>query len=128
MNLKDQVSSIELSKRLKELGVKQKSIFYWVRVGLNVVTCEENWKVEGLIHNLEVMPPNYISAFTVAELGNILPRIILYKGVSGFLQIYKSVDDDWICDYSSYLGKSLFKSSLNESESNARAEMLIYLL
>ena len=29
MKLEDQVCSLELAKKLKELGVKQDSLFYW---------------------------------------------------------------------------------------------------
>ena len=29
MKLEDQVVSLELAKKLKELGVKQESLFYW---------------------------------------------------------------------------------------------------
>jgi len=29
MKLEDQVCSLELAKRLKELGVEQESLFYW---------------------------------------------------------------------------------------------------
>ena len=30
MNIEEQVCSLELSKRLKELGGKQESLFYWI--------------------------------------------------------------------------------------------------
>ncbi len=70
MELEDQVCSLELSKRLKELGVKQKSLFYWsenAAYGWQIVNnkypkedLEENGMTDG------------ISAFSVAELGEMI--------------------------------------------------------
>ena len=71
MKIEDQVCSLELAKKLKKLGVKQESLFYWVK----------HWKgrYEGHVNELfygkdeddNVNP--HISAFTVAELGEMLP-------------------------------------------------------
>jgi hypothetical protein len=68
MTLEEQVTSLELSKRLHALGATQKSVFYWV----------EN--KQGDAHPLIVGPnavdipdANFYSAFTVAELGALMP-------------------------------------------------------
>ena len=63
MKLKDQVCSLELAKRLKELGVKQESEFIWA---LN----------EGGNYSLVFNDgsEDYVSAFNVAELGELLKK------------------------------------------------------
>lgn len=63
MKLSDQVCSLDLAKRLKELGVKQDSLFYWFECPV---------KNEWIIGNPNRDWENY-SAFTVAELGKLLP-------------------------------------------------------
>ena len=79
MNLDKQVTSLDLSRRLKELGVKQESYFYWLevvddfnvspklvtykpknRIGEYKTTKEGKWEEKGY------------SAYTVAELGEII--------------------------------------------------------
>lgn len=64
MKLEEQVTSLELSKRLKELGVKQESFFNW-----------NNGKLESdhVMKNYNGYE-NCIAAFTVAELGELLPQ------------------------------------------------------
>jgi hypothetical protein len=66
MRLSDQVCSLELAKRLKELGVKQKSMFCWFSVG-NGSSYELDYNTYDYLYTEE-----YISAFTVAELINVL--------------------------------------------------------
>lgn len=72
MQLQEQVCSLELSKRLKELGVKQESLFVW-----REVSYEKKYRVS-LIDSYddsmyEVEGWNIIcSSFTVAELGEML--------------------------------------------------------
>lgn len=89
MKLEHQVVSLELSKRLKELGVKQESLFVW-RI------CEPNrydlvgrdWHIayweNGRSHNNKE-----VSAFTVAELGEMLE----YATISGFEIAYSEAMD-----------------------------------
>jgi hypothetical protein len=108
MKLEDQVCSMELSKRLKELGVKQESYFIWAK--------------ESLIPRLSLMPldenqllePYICSAFTVAELGEISFVMV---------QSYKSFKDHWECVYD-----PLEIGFVAKTEADARAKMLIYLL
>ena len=75
MKLKDQVCSLESAKKLKRLGVKQDSMWYWVRLkrGEYVVT-------EVIIDkagNTGLSPKEKLiaSAFTVAELINMLQSV-----------------------------------------------------
>jgi hypothetical protein len=73
----NQVSSLELATRLKEFGVKQESLFYWILLG------NERWEIGlktkidySLISGQQLAlyhAENNISAFTIAELGEMLP-------------------------------------------------------
>lgn len=66
MKLEQQVCSLELSKRLKKLGVKQESIFHWVEV-MNVDFMENTGSHFELRQNYGVGRDSF-AAFTVAEL------------------------------------------------------------
>lgn len=74
MTLSDQVCSLRLAKRLKELGVKQESLFYYQ---MSYGGGQESAR---LTLGRDPDPFNTdeynISAFTVAELGEILPETI----------------------------------------------------
>lgn len=101
MTLEQQVCSLKLAKRLKELGVKQESIFYWNDKGQ--MMADFNWSdVEN--EDWETMKLDWYSAFTVAELGELLrPKV---NGQFDFC-----VDFEHLC----WL----------ENEADGRAEMLI---
>lgn len=143
MELKKQVCSLELAKKLKELGVPQKSFFKWGNLYNN----------RNLVWDLYV-PPEFnkiphpdlwihgISAFTVAELGELLPaRVIQVTKINnkediGHLYYMKWDDDDSDCDgtnpdtcikrkWQGEIGRQIFKDI---SEAECRAKMLIYLL
>ncbi|MCK5018627.1 MAG: hypothetical protein KAS32_16320 [Candidatus Peribacteraceae bacterium] len=76
MELQQQVCSLEISKRLKELGVNQESLWYWKK-GNFVSDGKVKMDTYGLICPAKVIRDNLgkelISAFTVAELGELLP-------------------------------------------------------
>lgn len=103
MKLESQVCSLELAKRLKELGVDQESLWYWNEYSdLNCV----------LVSPADKLGENF-AAFTVAELGEMLKgqefdvifgkeKVIL---VRGHLEEYSA-----------------------ETEADARAKMLINLI
>lgn len=73
--LEKQVSTLESSKILKELGVPQSSLFYWADVSNVKGNPGHKWVIlNGNCDKLE----NY-SAFTVGELGIFLPALWLNK-------------------------------------------------
>lgn len=76
MKLEDQVCSLEFAKKLKELGVKQESLWYWVEKSELI-----NGKaVYSWVFSLDQRPIDFaitepgLSAFTVAELLNMLRK------------------------------------------------------
>ena len=119
MELSQQVISLEYAKRLKELNVKQESLFYW---------CEYNSIVTNL-HYCYERPDvkNEYSAFTTSELGEMLPRLVMKDDVGYFLEIYIDCDGNWCVVYKGFLDSKL-THEYSQSEANCRAMMLIYLI
>lgn len=64
MDIQNQLSSLELSKQLEKLGVKQDSIFIW---GIGGDKCEKEWTIL-FTDDDSWSAKEYYSAFTVAEL------------------------------------------------------------
>lgn len=154
MKLENQCVSLRIAKRLKELGVPQDSLFSWrakntykkdykdfdkmwfadVEFGRNMTDTETNYKVA--------------SAFTVAELGEMLPTVIesmnpnTNKKSFYYLHFWifgkkEGVYLEYSCGHC-HSGK--FKNWNNQdvqhcrcfveasTEADARAKMLIYLI
>lgn len=109
MKLENQVVSLELAKKLKELGVKQDSLLCWSKIN-EMVWLSDDFK-NSRYYSLEA----FISAFTVAELGEILKR----NGCKSFQSF--DVDGMWCCWHRS-------TNFIADTEADARAKMLIYLL
>jgi hypothetical protein len=81
MKLEDQVVSLELAKRLKELGVKQESLFTWYE-------WYENEMILFHDRSPEISGQNPYSAFTIAELVEILPKNIPFTLVKNNQNYY----------------------------------------
>lgn len=114
MKLEQQVCSLHLSKKLRELGVKQESLFCWAEDQLG----DEKTEIQ-YVHNIlmdEVYAWKFFSAFTVAELGEILPEVS--SGTQ--LETWK-FKNQWTC------GNERHRESA-DTEADARAKMLCYLL
>lgn len=132
MQLEQEVCSLELAKRLKELGVKQESYFFYRHNEKgNYELCED----EGEFCHHKIIPEEHgISAFTVAELGELLPWYIesgFLKHPKKWLKIEKwgNVDGstEWNVNYyNEFIGDIIAK--IDSTEADARAKMLIYLL
>ena len=101
MKLSEQVCALEQAKKLYALGVERRSLFY---------------HFNGRIEN-EAFGSEYYCAFTVAELGEMLPDICHTM----------KANNSWACFYRDTI-KNKYKIELGPTEAEARAAMLIYLL
>jgi hypothetical protein len=107
MNLEQQVCSLELAKRLKELGVKQESLFAWSKPLRSMPAFID------YVNNLELRRGD-CSAFTVAELGELITD---QNDIAG-LPYYH--DWEWKCAPGYHIAEI--------TEADARAAMLVYLI
>ena len=115
MKLEEQVCSLDIAKRLKELGVKQES-YLW-------------WDINGeLTHFGDGENSDYAveRAYSVAELGEMLPEQYFS------FKCHTEVEGDgiWSCagarmpEFEFYEGQWVTA----DTEANARAKMLIHLI
>ena len=119
MKLEDQVCSLELAKKLKELGVKQESLWVWLPYLEGDDTTR--WEIERSRHGLYAP----VSAFTVAELGEMLPEYVMRGGMrhtirqqrAGSMRFVSYEHDQFNCMIQN-----------GNTEADARAKMLIYLI
>jgi len=121
MELQQQVTNLELSKRMKELGFKQESYFIWYLRNEDTkkyILCSRDIFQEG------------ISAYTVAELGEMLPHEVRIDDETywhGMRTEKWEVGDGfvWRVIYENHK-KEIFEQEA-DTEADARAKMLIYL-
>lgn len=133
MTLEQQVTSLELSKKLKELGVKQESIWYWYH------NHHPKWQLRLQTDELGMdwEDNQIVSTFTVAELGEALPREIKKDSIVRHLRFQKTYSPSstrkgyvWTVSYEFGEEDDIDEWWIFEDywEANARAKMLIYLL
>lgn len=142
MNLGKQVCSLELAKELKELGVKQESLFYWRKQYSYIEDFEKdvsygefgdywieflpkpryetsnvksNWK------DLQHLNETEYSAFTVAELGEMLPPFAKGELLSP-IPFRTLGETSWRVDLDDE------GAIITDTEADCRAKMLIYLI
>ena len=116
MKLEYQCVSLPLAKRLRELGVKQSSLFYWR--DYNSDAGSELIFAPNVFHEKAFTVYDYYSAFTVAELGVLLPESWQYNMIR--FDRKEGAFEGEIMDDKYYQIDSL--------ETDCRAKMLIYLL
>lgn len=112
MKLEDQVCSLELAKKLKKFGVKQESLFYWIKYEGYDAYLQSSKEPRSSVwcEGTEV-----VSAFTVAELGEMYPK-------SSYAPSYPQNNGKWAV---SWFDDARFEEV---TEADTRAKMLIYLL
>jgi hypothetical protein len=147
MKLEDQVCSLKSAKRLKELGVAQKSYFWWTtHVDDRVVPRDDDLCTS--VHDCGESPCNgqypeelskeddedIFSAFTMAELFDKLPTFVDTGGHQSFLWIRKSGDaqprNQLVIGYSNVHVEVQYVPGFDRSKNVAEplAKMLIYLI
>lgn len=120
-----QTTTLKTSRRLEELGVPQESLFYWQKF-------IDGWRLEYLPMR---WTPKFCSAYTVAELGEMLPDSVwkngefpLNKSRSQYFLTTQHVGKFWEVGYT-HEEKTLDDTTFEaENEAEARGLMLIYLL
>jgi len=127
MNLENQVCSLEPSKRLRELGVPQESLFYWGNYGNQTVIFSKaewgeyigKWE-KSSISNAKEIASGLVSAFTVAELGEMLPDFVDgYK----WIEIGR-YDNQWVIQYQKKDNELMPIRKEAETEADAAAASL----
>jgi hypothetical protein len=152
MQLEKQVVSLELARKLKELGIKQESLFWWI----------ESSGVSSVVHPLYMNALYYVNAqifeicgiknirdykahstiyaaFTATELGEMLPKAFktdkenFYKtnytlqyNLFGQPEYFHLGSPQTDTEDSNITIRAL--GSAEDSEPDARAKMLIYLI
>lgn len=121
MDIEDQLTSLKLSKKLFELGIKQDGLFYWCKPGPN----SEYILNRCLFLDREFCQTGrHISAFTVAELGEMLPiKIKKYSLV--IVKINIKDTEVWETGYEHNIYVPRF---IEHKLSDSLARLLIYLL
>lgn len=117
------VTSLELSKKLKEAGVEQRSEFYWYDV-TNEDIDEENWEVISK-YELGGMEGFAYSAFLASELAEMLPKHCPKHGTP--MQICRSFSDGWFVGYGNHMDGTGCHVEDGKTLSDALGEMVLYL-
>ena len=117
MKLEQQVVSLEIAKRLKELGVEQESYLLWAMTEFG------NWLV--MNHHQAENYKQRFPAYTVAELGEMLP-----DKFDGYMFGYNpSIKKWWVQPpYENPEDKENDIIINADTEADARGKMLIYLI
>lgn len=138
MKLENQVCSLALARKLKKLGVKQEGLYYYSIIGC--LHCKSPYTLPQLLTREN---NKNCSAFTVAELGRMLPKYLMGMWIKDwYMDSYKTKHNkdkhtvlELTC-HKDYIGYNAVNEwcptkiqVFNEkTEANARAKMLIYLL
>jgi len=145
-----QVCGLELAKLLKELGVKQESLFYHVfnKAEWHKESIEESRRkypedtFDDPVDRWEIWPADadpfsldteFYAAFTVAEFGELLPDGVKISCTSPYehevIYTMKQYKDNKIYHvYLHHTSYCYYCSHEDTLEANARAKMLIYLI
>jgi len=153
MNIEDILTSLELSKRLEEIGFNKDSLFYWVNGSITYdydgcaeINDDGQWNIwkeftkpDKSDYTLKSEPVEdienkIINAYTASELGEILPKNFYYEKERYTIQYGwdgARTDPVWKIRLEHWLengGRKDIEIFTDKSEANLRAKMLIYLI
>ncbi|UPJ35838.1 hypothetical protein IVB45_02160 [Bradyrhizobium sp. 4] len=106
--------------------MKQESLFWWHRDGSIRVSAKGGYASFQIPENTELEVDEHCSAFTVAELGEMLKKYSkdgLYAGLNGC-----ALYGDWEQTNVGRRRKYIYNELATDNEANDRAKMLIYLI
>ena len=123
----NQVCSFEYSQELEKLGVKQESIFWWRKYSLCKNT--DLYYIPNKETDLLILSGKLeynFSAFTVAELGEMLPN---WASSYRLGKLASKNCGKYCCEYH-IISKKHTKDFefISDTEADCRAKMLIYLI
>lgn len=128
--IENHVCSLELAKKIKELGIKQESVFYWAKQGIfvpgisNPETDTHAITIPSSKQYIQKLREPY-SAFLASELGEFMSKIsVLDKGYQQFIEL--SIHGCGFLPEDNDFSKNII--FVDDSEPNMRAKMLIYLI
>jgi hypothetical protein len=145
MKIEQQVISIEIAKKLKSLGVRQDSVYYWLYIPEKEIfdsninrrrVRKESYKLLPWIKNKAVHNEVW-AAFNVAELGEMLPAGAPIPHNTRFGKWFKSSElvikklpqnCDW---HAQFVNPNTGVKSVGftaDTEADARGELLLFLL
>jgi|TARA_Y100000310_G_C20704007_1_gene833010 hypothetical protein len=131
--IEQQVCSLEPSIQLKELGVPQESVWYWYRGSTTDASYSLGDTADVMNNSLIPLVKDQwdaFSAYTVAELGELLVNYDIGKiqkvGNKWVIGAVRDRDETDRNGINEYIVKRV--DIWDNSEANARAKMLIYLL
>lgn len=115
LELEEQVVSMVLAKQLSDLGIKGDSLYYWVWNDFNRLILQTSpMLITGSAPDFEQHEAReYYSAFTVAELGMMLPKKVCWSG-------YVNYEGKWSMRFADFKAEAI-------TEADMKATMLIYL-
>lgn len=130
MDLKNQLTNLEISKKLKELNCKQDSLFYWTKkINFDWAIAYKYWRPHAnelvyMDEHSEMCPKEKLTrcipAYTVAELEDLLPE-----------GVHITIYDNLIRVGAGHIfsGTKVYGYDFEDKNgANARGKMLIYLL
>ena len=124
MKLESQVTSLGLSKRLRELKVPQRGCLFahYFNGGKSSGAIVDATMYDK--HDDDFWSAKLVAAYTCSELGEMLPQTI--REDMEWLSLGKNSDESWHCAYVEYDTSNIEHHADNLA--NAMAKMLIYLL
>jgi len=129
MELTKQVPSLELCKKLKELGWDKETLYGWYtdecKFYVEYDAVAESESELAREHGAFYTPIRIEPAPTVAELGEVMPCKVKISGMDMYLETVKH--EDYFECYYKFLNVACSVFFQEATEADARAKMWIYL-
>lgn len=136
------VVSLDLAKKLREAGVPQISEYYWCNAGgsseiigpikpedMSESRINDHFRPDDVLTGKRKHFHVYYSAFSIGELGEMLPRKLSFRKKDEFWLVASEIWDSgkgWACGYRNALHWETFCES--DTEAEARGLCLLYLM